>query len=224
MKLNHVKVLILTITCLCIVIVHSPVKSMANGLDQTISDCIGENKNCDEMEPAKEQNQGQTEANTSTPGVTFIDGLRMIAALAFVVFLLYVLLKFVNKKNLANQSNSLVKNLGGVSVGGKNSVQIVKIGNEIYILGVGEEVRLIKEITDEKVIKQYIEQYEEQLGSMSQPIDVFKKWLHTRSEGKEEKQPKINFQSHLKKQLTEIKESRKDAMEKLNHKENQQDE
>ena len=66
----------------------------------------------------------------------------MIGALIFVIAILYFLLKFVNKKNQSYQQNRIVQHLGGTSLGANRSVQIVKAGKQILILGVGEDVKL----------------------------------------------------------------------------------
>ena len=213
MRLSYMKICTCIITCLFIITFHSPFQVMANGLDQTISECIGEKQNCDEAESTGEKEQ--TTEKKDAPGVGFFDFIRMIAALLFVVFLLYILLKFINKKNVSHQSTHLAKNLGGVSVGGKNSVQIVKIGNEIYILGVGDEVRLIKEITDEALVEQYMNQYEQQMTQMNQPIDLVKKWLASRNQSQNVQSDEKDFQSHLGEQLRNFKESRRKTLEKL---------
>lgn len=213
MKCSSMKKMIGLFSCLFIIYFHSPFQVLANGLDQTASECIGEKKNCDEDVSGIEKEEITEKKEPSS--VTIIDFIRMIAALLFVILLLYLLLKFINKKNLSNQSTHLVKNLGGVSVGGKNSVQIVKIGNEIYILGVGDEVRLIKEITDESMVEQYMNQYEQQMTHMNQPIDLVKKWLSTRNQSQNVKSDEKDFQTHLSEQLRDFKESRRKTIEKL---------
>ncbi|MFK4997999.1 hypothetical protein ACI2OX_13065 [Bacillus sp. N9] len=51
------------------------------------------------------------------------------------------------------------------------------MGNQLLVLGVGEEVRLLKEITDETEYNEYIRQYKEQLERNLQPVDILSKWL-----------------------------------------------
>ena len=80
--------------------------------------------------------------------------IRFLLALALVVVLIYVLLKLMNKfTSKQGQLNSL-ENLGGVSVGMNKSVQLVKVGTKVYLLGVGDTVELLTEITDQAFIDQ----------------------------------------------------------------------
>ncbi|MFK4998000.1 hypothetical protein ACI2OX_13070 [Bacillus sp. N9] len=48
---------------------------------------------------------------------------KMIGSLLFVIALLYLLLKFVNKKSAAFQQNKIVQNMGGTSLGGNRSIK-----------------------------------------------------------------------------------------------------
>ncbi len=60
--------------------------------------------------------------------------------------ILIFVLRFLNKRNQNYQQNSVIRNLGGHSVGAQKSVQLLQIGNQIYVVGVGEDVQLLKEI------------------------------------------------------------------------------
>lgn len=55
----------------------------------------------------------------------------------------------------------MMQNLGGISVGSQKSVQLVKVGNSLYLVGVGEDVNMLKEITDEHECKSLIALYNE---------------------------------------------------------------
>ena len=41
-----------------------------------------------------------------------------------------------------------MKNMGGISLGQHKSIQLVVIGESYYLIGVGDDIRLLKEITD----------------------------------------------------------------------------
>ncbi|MBS4193995.1 flagellar biosynthetic protein FliO [Lederbergia citri] len=159
-------------------------------------------------------------------GIGISEFLKMIFALIFVIAILYFLLKFINKRSQSYQQNRLVQNLGGTPLGGNRSIQIVKVGNRLLILGVGEDVQLLKEITDEQEYENYIKQYDEQLEQSLQPVDMVTKWIKrvnnsTKETNGSSQQP---FHMHLKTQLDEIKKERKQTMNKLDHKESNLDE
>ena len=44
----------------------------------------------------------------------------------------------------------------GTTLGANRSVQLIKIGNQLLIVGVGENIQLLKEIDDEQEYEQII--------------------------------------------------------------------
>ncbi len=93
--------------------------------------------------------------------------IKVLLSLVFVLGLLIFVLRFLNKRNQNYQQNSIIRNLGGHSVGAQKSVQLLHIGNQIYVVGVGEDVQLLKEITDPEEIEQMIAIYNEKYSHTS---------------------------------------------------------
>jgi flagellar protein FliO/FliZ len=167
-----------------------------------------------ESAPTKKIDQKQT---TDNVGITFWDFLRMIFALIFVVALLYFLLKFINKKSKVFKSTQLVENLGGTTLGANRSVQIVKIGNQLFIVGVGENVQLLKEIDDPNEHRQILTDYNNKMEQLVQPSDIVTKVIERAKKWQATKNENASFSSLLKNQLEEISKGRKklfDEMEK----------
>ncbi len=81
---------------------------------------------------------------------------KLILALVFVLGLIYGVLKFIQKKNNLFSNTRQMQNLGGVPLGQNRSVQAVKIGGHVYIIGVGDTVEMLTEITDEETRKQLL--------------------------------------------------------------------
>ena len=73
----------------------------------------------------------------------------VIVVLALIVGLIILVLRFIAKKNRTWFQAKSIRNLGGIGVGQNKSVQLVKIGSSIYVVGVGEDVRLLDKIEDE---------------------------------------------------------------------------
>ena len=88
------------------------------------------------------------------------DYIKTLFALVFVLGLLFGLLKFVNRKNKLYDKNRLMKNMGGISLGQHKSIQLVVIGESYYLIGVGDDIRLLKEITDPDEIDKLVEFYD----------------------------------------------------------------
>ena len=97
----------------------------------------------------------------------------------FVVALFYGLMKFLNKRNLNFQRNQMVQNLGGLSLGAQKSVQLLQVGKTLYLVGVGEDVQLLREITDPEEVEALLALYNDrqELAATSPYIaEVFSKF------------------------------------------------
>lgn len=205
---------------------YSLMNVSAEALENSVTDHYKNNKSEDNV--SKDNSNNDEPVNQSTKvGIGVLDVIKMIAALLFVVFLLYILLKFINKKSQSYQHNKLVQNYGGTALGGNRSIQIVKVGRQILILGVGEDIRLLKEITDEEELQDYIRLYKEQQDQSLQPTDVLTKWLKANKQ-KNLRSSNQNgdkaFHVHLKEKLDEIKKDRKKVISELEEKEQRFDE
>ena len=67
-----------------------------------------------------------------------------------IVGLIYGLIKFLASRQRSLSNSSVVKVIGASSVGTQKSVQVVQIGEQVLVVGVGEDVTLLTEITDEQ--------------------------------------------------------------------------
>jgi len=173
------------------------------------------------------QKNNQNNADSGSPVISFLDVVKMIFALILVIGLLYYLLKFINKKSRSYQQNRIVQNFGGTSLGGNRSLQIVKAGKRILILGVGEDIRLLKEIDDQAEIEDFIQQYDTEMERSMEPRDIvskLSKHLNGLKRNTKTVQQQQSFQSLLKEQLSNIKKDRKNMMRDLDKKEKHSDE
>ncbi|WP_376844402.1 flagellar biosynthetic protein FliO [Camelliibacillus cellulosilyticus] len=104
----------------------------------------------------------KTDATQSSgAGSTFVTFLKLLAAMAVILGLIYLLYRLVSKRNRAFQDYGAIKNLGGVPVGPNRSVQLIRIGQEILVVGVGESVQLLKEIKDAQAVSDILEEKSE---------------------------------------------------------------
>lgn len=188
----------------------------------SIKDCLEDESKCSEDQlkeiESTEENTTHNNENTPTVGLTFWDFLKMIFATIFVIALLYAVLKFINKRSRSFSSNQLVENLGGTALGTNRSIQIVKIGNRVLVVGVGEDVKLLREIDDEEEARQIIEDYNHRMDQLVQPSDIVTKLIErTRNIKQGTNTEEASFSSTLKAQLEELSKGRKklfDEMEK----------
>lgn len=145
--------------------------------------------------------------------------IKIFLALLFVLGLLLFVLRFLNKRNMNYQQNSMIQNLGGQSVGAQKSVQLLQIGNKLYIVGVGENVQLLQVITDPEEIEGILALYNEKLGNTTASPYIAELFNKFRAKGTAEKQP-ADFSELLDKRLSQIKQQRSDELESWKEKEN----
>lgn len=205
--------------CMFIVLFSSitPSISFASAGSGFVSDCL-EDGNLEKCSNNNEDAESD-EPESASPSIGVLDYLKILLALVFVVGLLVFILKFINRKNMAYQQNSLIKNLGGLSLGAQKSVQLLQIGNRIYLVGVGENIQLIKEIQDEQEMNQILEIYLDKQQDMSTSpfiIDFLRKKSQKR-DGKNKET--VSFNNLFNSKLDEIKKERSDELEGWKEKE-----
>jgi flagellar protein FliO/FliZ len=196
----------------------------AEPFDSNVKECIEKPDLCTEEKPADSgKREADSKAASEPVGIGFLDVFRMIAALAFVVALLYFLLRFINKKSRSYQENYTVRHLGGTALGGTRSVQVVKVGDRLLILGVGENVALLKEIEDEQERNELLARYEEQSGMMVQPSDIINR-IKLQVERKKQASGSSDFKQELERKMDDLKKSRGQAVQDLINREQSKDE
>ena len=137
----------------------------------------------------------------------FLLSLQMLAALAFVIFLIYALLKFVNKRSRSFSSHSTIESIGGVGLGANRSVQVVRIGKKLYLVGVGDSVQLLKEIEDKAEVEEIIEAHKPH-QVIDNPINNIKDWVTKRMSGvSATPEEKRTFHHLLDREMKEVKKS-----------------
>ena len=156
------------------------------------------------------------------------DYIKTLFALVFVLGLLFGLLKFVNRKNKLYDKNRLMKNMGGISLGQHKSIQLVVIGESYYLIGVGDDIRLLKEITDPDEIDKLVEFYagdnstEIVSGMLNRILAKVTGKSKSDSNVKTEESP--DFSTVFQSRLEEMKEDRKRHISRLTEKERNRDE
>lgn len=176
----------------------------------------------EENTPAAENETSVTE---SPAGVSALDYLKMVFALVFVIALIYFLLKFINQRSKTFQQTKLIHNLGGTPLGGNRSVQLVKVGERILILGVGEDIQLLKEIDGKEEKEDILAIYEEKSQVLHGQKDILTQWIGKRTGSMPQKtEDGQSFQSLLKSQIEDIRKGRKKMLNDLNNREKDKDE
>ncbi|MBU8907000.1 flagellar biosynthetic protein FliO [Desertibacillus haloalkaliphilus] len=133
---------------------------------------------------------------------------RMIGALAVVIVLIYALLRFFNNRTRAFQSHRTIQNVGGVGLGANRSVQLIKVGDRLLVVGVGESIQLLKEVTNKEEIDQMMRQQNEK-NEVEPPFAKATAWLGKKMSPTKEvkKESDSQFGVLLDKQLKGVSKS-----------------
>ncbi|WP_010025552.1 flagellar biosynthetic protein FliO [Sporolactobacillus inulinus] len=154
----------------------------ADSENGTVADWIKENQQSQEKQktPSKNEKNGAStqKAQTDSSGsvTMFVTFIKLIVALLVVLALIYLLYHLVVKRSKRFAQVSALKNMGGVSLGANRSVQLVQIGNEVLVVGVGESVQLLKEIKDPEAIKSLLTRESDQTTPVEEQVLKALKW------------------------------------------------
>ncbi|MEI5906185.1 flagellar biosynthetic protein FliO [Bacillus spongiae] len=191
-------------------------------VNPSVADCVNASMEGCQKDSEEIDTEKTNEQMVSAPTVSMMDFIKMIVALLFVIGLIYTLLRFISQRSRSFQQTKLLHNLGGTSLGGNRSVQVVKVGNRILVLGVGEDIHLIKEIDEAKEYEEFITSFENNYENLLKGSNPLVRGWSKRMKGK--KETDLPFRSLFKSQLDDLKKGRKNMFNELKKEENSLDE
>jgi len=183
---------------------------------KNVKDCFEENGECEELEKSSDEivtNDSDTLVGNENikPTSVILNFIKMIFALLLVLALIYFILMFVKKRNRLFSNVQVLENLGGITVGANKSIQLVRIGNKVYLIGVGDNVEMLQEITDEEVKLSLLEREEEAFQPTSFLQSLLQKNSMNRNKNKDV-QESDNFTNTLEMELKKLKDQRNQIM------------
>lgn len=142
---------------------------------------------------------------------------KVIGLLVILIGLFLLVIRLVAQKNKNLMSGRSVKALGGLPLGQNKSVQIVQIGHTLYVLGVGNDVRLLAKIDDPDEIR-FIDEYLHHSGSRpSSTLPTVGEWWKRlrRREQSEEADLSSSFQAVLHEKMQRLTNKQKQVEDML---------
>jgi flagellar protein FliO/FliZ len=134
----------------------------------TVNECLQHPDLCEQQTDSHKEVTA-TQKEQGSP-LSVWDVIKLIGTTVFVLLLIYGLLKFLHHRGqLFTGKKGVIEHLGGTSVGTNRSVQLIKVGNRILVIGVGESIQLLREIDDEKEIEEILALHHERLQQMLEP-------------------------------------------------------
>ena len=186
---------------------------------ERVSDCLP-NSSDQKSQPASNQNKkpvttDQSETNAESSPSTFMTFIKLIASLAIILALIYGLYRLLAKRAKVFRQTGPIKTIGGVSVGPNRSVQLIRIGEEILVIGVGESVQLLKEINDPVTVAELLEEEREVATSMPKNVSKVFHWVKEQTGiSKSEGQKKDSIAQSFSDELQRLLKTRTDEIEK----------
>jgi len=187
--------------------VNEILDSFQNDSEEELDDNIFMDENRNEMLNEEEEEDEQELGGAQSQNIFYLI-FQMVLALGAVLLVIYILLKFINKRAQNFGSHSTVQNIGGAGVGSNRSVQIVRVGKRILVLGVGENVQLLKEIEEPTEIEELMESNQRE-DIFEQPISKVTGWLQKRKLDTSRNSNEVAFQSLLDNEMKDVKKSQK---------------
>ncbi|WP_419955456.1 flagellar biosynthetic protein FliO [Neobacillus niacini] len=140
-------------------------------------------------------NQTETKASPEPVKASVIPyALKFIGSFLLILLLLFIVLKYLSKKTKMYAGGGPFHAIGGHSLGNNRSIQMVMVGDTLYLLGVGEDVNLIRTIPPGEEQRRLLE------SLADKPIDSVTKWGSQLKKTSQEK-----WDEFLLKQLKEAK-------------------
>lgn len=131
------------------------------------------------VEKQFEQQQEQTE--TPKPESTTVSTIgtlvKVILSLVVVIGGFLVLMRWLSARTQGVKTAQHMKHLGGVPLGKDRSVQLVKLGDQVYVLGVGESIQLIDRVESDTLDEEVTENLPVTGSNGSAFLDTFKQQL-----------------------------------------------
>ncbi|WP_066173059.1 flagellar biosynthetic protein FliO [Bacillus marinisedimentorum] len=196
-------ILFVFIFCIAAAIAAPASPAAASSAGTTVDDALNKGKE-DKKSATERQEPSITGTSENPPSydspITFFTFVKMFAALGFVVALIYGLLKLINSK--ANPFNSYrsMENVGGIPLGSNKSVQLIRLGGRILVVGVGETVTLLKEIESEDEVSELLREADGQKRP-GQPFLLLEKFKARKEKQQNQNQSAGVFKDVMKQQL-----------------------
>lgn len=186
-----------------------------------VLDCLDGDEDCIELEGSEEEQTDENERleiEQFESGSLILNIVKMIFALLLVLVLIYVTIKLLSHRQRLNKRVQSLENLGGISVGNNKSIQVIRVGNKFYLIGVGDNVELLQEITDSDVIDTLQREADVSDDSISSLVtSLFP------NKNRKNEQNTNQFKQQFEQELSKIKHHRKTLINQHTEKEDEHD-
>lgn len=111
---------------------------------------------------------------------------KLVFYTLLILGMIYGLIKFLAMRQQKFQPNQAVKSLGGTPLGNNKSLQLVKVGGKVFLVGVGDEVTLLKEFAGADEVSAIEKDLEKPQAMFPKPALKLPKWNKSTNQGFEQ--------------------------------------
>lgn len=142
---------------------------------------------------------------------------KVIFYLIVIIGIFIVIVKFLAQKNAGIASGKSLGSMGGVPLGTGKSIQIVKIGKSLYVVGVGDDVQLLEKIEDADEVALISDQLLRRSDTGGKGLNSITSWIRGLRESRkvEEEEMDNSFQELFLSKMSNISDRKKRVAEML---------
>jgi len=171
-------------------------------------------------QPNVEKKDEINELNTTKDKSVILVIGQLILYTLLIIVLIYGLIKFLALRQKNLQPHQAVKLMGGTPLGNNKSLQLVKVGEQFLLVGVGDHVTLIKEFSDPVEIDSIENDLDQQPKLLSNSISSYlKEKISDRMKTKQNNGFEHLFSQSLDKQKVKQDQLKHDLSKEVDEKE-----
>lgn len=84
----------------------------------------------------------------------------VIVVLGLIIALIILLVRFLGKRNRYLSQSHAIRTLGAIGLGPNKSLQVIELGGNIYLVGVGENISLVDKISNPDEVASLVQAFE----------------------------------------------------------------
>lgn len=167
-----------------------------------------------------EKKEEINELNTTKDKSVIVVIGQLIFYTLLIIVLIYGLIKFLALRQKSLQPHQAVKLMGGTPLGNNKSLQLVKVGEQFLLVGVGDHVTLIKEFSDPDEINSIENDLDKQPKLLTNSISSYlKEKISVRMKTKKNNGFEHLFNQSLDKQKVKQDQLKRDLSKEVDEKE-----
>jgi flagellar protein FliO/FliZ len=167
-----------------------------------------------------EKTEDSPVSNTTEDQSLVVIIIKLVFYTLLILIMIYALIKFLALRQKKLQPNQAVKLMGGTPLGNNKSLQLVKVGEKVYLIGVGDQVTLIKEFSESDEINNIESDLEKQSTLFTSPLANFSTSIVNFSKEKmsnrKGSKPNLSFDHLFNQSLTKQKGKQDQLKQDLN--------